>query len=173
MFLVDFPWCIVCDDIRSADPTWLDVRGQQSELGYTTRMKISVHDNYLVSYEVRCERREIRLHTEFRDRGEPFEYTDVVFTGVCAYHFHQDCFTNIIFDIDETAPETIYSDHRAEFEAGRMYGWPGDWGKTEDAALAYFREHGVQGYALQSSYGMDGWILAKSMEIISRDGHVA
>jgi hypothetical protein len=136
-------------------------------------MEISVHDNFLVSYEVCCERREIRLHTEFRDKGEPFELTDVVFTGVCAYHFHQDCFANIIFDIDETAPDTIYRDHRAEFEAGWRHGWPGDWGKTEDAALVHFREHGVRGYILHSSCGMDGWILAKTMEKISRDGHVA
>jgi hypothetical protein len=39
----------------------------------------SVHDNFIVSYEVHCERREIRLHTEYRDRGEPFEITVVVF----------------------------------------------------------------------------------------------
>lgn len=142
-------------------------------LGHTTRMEISVHDNFLVSYEVCCERREIRLHTEFRDVGEPFEHTDVIFTGVSAYHFWQDCFDNIIFDIDETAPETIFRDHRVEFEAGWKYGWPGDWGKTEQSALAHFREHGVRGFILQSSCGMDGWILAKKMEKISRDEHVA
>ena len=113
------------------------------------------------------------MHTEFRDRGEPFEHTDVVFTGVSAYHFWQDCFGNIIFDIDETEPELIYSDHRAEFEAGSRYGWPRDWGKTEDSVLAHFREHGVHGFQLQSSYGMVGWILAKRMQMFSRDGHAA
>ncbi len=131
-------------------------------------MEISVHDNFLVSYEVLSEQRQIRLHTEFRDKGEPFEHTDVVFTGVSAYHFWQDCFANIIFDIDETAPEAVYNGHRAEFEAGWRYGWPGDWGKTEEAALAYFRKHGVRGFTLQSSCGMAGWILAKTMEKISR-----
>jgi hypothetical protein len=136
-------------------------------------MDISVHDNFLVSYEVYCERREIRLRTEFRDKGKPFEHTDLIFTDVCAYHFRQDCFTNIIFDIDEIAAETIYRDHRAEFEAGWRYGWPGDWSKTEEAALAYFRECGVRGYVLHSSCGMDGWILGQKMEKISRDGQVA
>ena len=131
-------------------------------------MDISVHDNFLVSYEVRCEQREIRLHTEYRDKGEPFEHTDVIFTGVCAYHFIQDCFTNIIFDIDEISPETIYRDHRAEFEAGWRYGWPGDWGKTEEDANAYFREHGVHGYSLHSSCGMEGWILGQKMEKFPR-----
>lgn len=133
-------------------------------------MEISVHDNVLVSYEVLSERREIRLYTEFRDNGEPFEHTDVVFTGVSAYHFWQDCFGNIIFDIDETTPEAIYRDHRAEFEAGWRYGWPGNWGKTEEAALAYFREHGVRGFTLQTSYGMDGWVLAESMERFQKMG---
>ncbi len=134
---------------------------------------ISVHDNFLVSYEVLSERREIRLHTEFRDKGQPFDHTDVVFTGVSAYHFWQDGFGSIIFDIDETTPEDIYRIHRVEFEAGGKYGWPGDWGKTEQTAHAHFREHGVRGFTLHSSFGMDGWVLAKSMAKISRDGLVA
>jgi hypothetical protein len=137
------------------------------------RMDISVHDNFLVCYEVCCERREVRVRTEYRDKGEPFEHTDVIFTGVCAYHFRHDCFGNIILDIEEIAPENIYQDNRAQFEAGWRYGWPGDWGKTEEAARAYFREHGVRGYVLSSSYGMDGWILGQKMGKISRDGQVA
>ena len=39
---------------------------------------ISVHDNFLISYEVLCQEREIYLHTAFLDR-EPHEYTDVIF----------------------------------------------------------------------------------------------
>ena len=136
-------------------------------------MNISVHDNLLISYEVNCERREIRVHTELRDKGKPFERTDVIFTGVSAYQFWHDCFGNIIFDFEEIAPEIIYQDYRAQFEAGWRYGWPGEWGKTEDSARAYFREHNVRGYLLSSSLGMVGWVLSQKMEKVPGGGRVA
>src|SRR5688572_26401624 len=63
--------------------------------------EISIHDNFLASYEVLCERREIRLHTEFRDSSGPVEFTDVVFRGVVCYDFRHDSqIGTIIFDID-------------------------------------------------------------------------
>ncbi len=41
-----------------------------------------VHDNHLVGYEVDGNARRIVLRTENRDRGTPFEKTEVVFEGV-------------------------------------------------------------------------------------------
>lgn len=89
-------------------------------------MELSVHDNFLVSYEVLCEKREIRLHTEYRDVAldASYEYTDVIFKDVFAYHFQQDTLMNIIFDIEEVAVTDILSDDKTLFEAGRPYGWP-------------------------------------------------
>lgn len=44
-------------------------------------MSLSIHDNHLVSYEVRCKERLIVLHTEYDYKSFPFEATDVVFSG--------------------------------------------------------------------------------------------
>ena len=87
--------------------------------------------------------------------------------------------------LESAARDTTLSDdglQRADSDFGMIRNWDRydstigtplyDWGKTEEAALAYFREHEVRGFILQSSCGMDGWVLAKSMEKISRDGHV-
>jgi len=132
-------------------------------------MESSIHDNFLVSYEVLCEKREIRLRTEFRDRS-PVEYTDVIFRGVEAYHLHGDNFQNIVFDITETSVEDILTEDSERFEEGRNYGWPGMWNDSETAMRAYLLERGVRGFSISSSFGMSGWIIAESMERISKNG---
>ncbi|WP_394792921.1 hypothetical protein [Armatimonas sp.] len=116
-----------------------------------------------------CERREIRLHTEFRDVAldAPFEYTDVVFRGVFAYHFQQDTLTNIIFDIEEVAVTDILEESQALLAAGRPYGWPRIEGSPEPNLEAYLSANAVRGFKIASSYGLDGWVLAQSMEFIA------
>ena len=132
-------------------------------------MELSVHDNFLVSYEVLCEQREIRLHTEYRDVAldAPFEYTDVVFRGVFAYHFQQDTLTNILFDIEEVAVASILADAQALLDAGRAYGWPRIEGSPSPALEAYLSANDVRGFEIASSYGLGGWVLAQSMEFIA------
>lgn len=125
---------------------------------------ISVHDNILVSYEVLCERREIRLCTEFRDCGEPYERTDVFFTGVVAYDFRHDSdIGTIIFDVIEVPAVEIYAQHADQFRDGVRYGWPGEWAESAKVAAAYFQQHSIRGFALSSSCGMEGWVLAHNM----------
>ena len=133
---------------------------------------ISIHDNQLISYEVFCERREIHLHTEFRDRGEPFEFTDVIFTGVVAYDFwHDSDIATIILDIAEVAPTDIYAEHAEQFRDGIRYGWPGEWAESTEAAATHFQRHTIRGFELSSSCGMTGWVLAINMQkrLISKD----
>ncbi len=131
--------------------------------------EISVHDNFIVSYEVDCKRREICIHTVYRDQGEPFEITDILFIGVECYYFGHDLFgRNIILDIDERVPESIYADHMNEIQAGLNYGWPGKWAASPETASEYFRQNGIRGYVLLPSYGMWGWVLAREMRLVQR-----
>lgn len=130
---------------------------------------ISVHDNTLISYEVFCSTREMRLHTEFRDGPGPIEVTDLIFSGVVCYDFqHDSVLGTIIFDLEEVPPDDIYRDHIEEFLAGIRYGWPGDWGVSSGSAAAYFQQHGIRGFILSASCGMNGWILAREMTKFQR-----
>nr|WP_309694231.1 hypothetical protein [Armatimonas sp.] len=115
-----------------------------------------------------CEQREIRLHTEFRDVAldAPFEYTDVVFRGVFAYHFQQDTLTNIIFDIAEIPVEDILTTDQALFESGINYGWPGIWNQSDETLRAYLT-NAARGFRISPTFGMGGWVLAQSMEFIA------
>jgi hypothetical protein len=124
--------------------------------------EISVHDNVLVSYEVNCERRTICLHTQFRDRGPPFELTDVIFTGVVAYQFeHDSTIGTILFDVEDVDAIQVWRDNAASFRAGIPYGWPGEWANAEESAQLFFRENSIVGYVVAASCGLRGWILAK------------
>jgi hypothetical protein len=134
-------------------------------------MAISIHDHLIVGYEVRCELREIRIQTKYRNGSEPFERTLVVFSGVEAYNFRYDCFGNIIFDIEEVPAESILTERLAEFQAGhRRSGWPRFWRGSLDEVRSYLREQATRAFELSSSYGMSGWVLARDMRISKEDG---
>ena len=71
--------------------------------------QFSIHDNELLSYTVNCADSKITLRTAYRER-EPYEFTDVIFSGVVAYHFESDNFNTIIFDITASKPQSDNDD---------------------------------------------------------------
>ncbi len=127
-------------------------------------MTVSIHDNQLVSYEVQCEKRTITLYTEFRER-KPTEFTNVVFEGVQGYHFENDAFGNIIFDVSNVPVERFLTEYGAEIsELYRMNGSP-TWAVDLVSAPEHLREQGTKAFILSSSLGLYGWVLAKEISI--------
>lgn len=123
----------------------------------------TVHDHLLLSYEVDCEARRITFHTVFRDR-EPHEYTDVVFEEVVAYHIEGDTFGTILFDIAEVPVEELFATEAWLFERGKNYGWPAVPGmRMGQDPLEVLAASGVRGFEIQSSCGLDGFVLARAM----------
>jgi hypothetical protein len=130
-------------------------------------MPLSVHDNLLVSYEVRCEARIITLRTEYRQTNKPTEFTNVVFEGVQGYRFEDDAFGNIIFGVEPVTVEYLLTEFGADIsESYRMAGSPGPWAADLGSASEYLRERGIKGFTLSSSCGLSGWVLAKEMSIL-------
>lgn len=131
-------------------------------------MNRSVHDNLIVSYEVHCEGREIRLCTEKRDGGEPFERIVIVVRGVEAYYFEHDCLGNILSDIEEVPADDILREQESRFiEGHRAAGWPRFWRNSLEEARGYLRENGTRGFEISSSYGLSGWVLAAEMQMLN------
>ncbi len=123
----------------------------------------SVHDNLVLGYEVRCSERQIRLRTEYHDQ-EPPERTDVLFSGVLAYHFEHALMDAILFDIEEAPLEQVYEEYAEVFRSGKNYGWPiASYSGPEDL-LERLRAQGVRAFVVSSSYGMSGFVLAEAME---------
>jgi hypothetical protein len=130
-------------------------------------MAASVHDNLLISYEVRCEARTIILRTEYRVKNEPTEFTNVIFKDVQGYHFENDAFRNIIFSFASLPLEEFLAKYGpAISESYRVAGSPGPWAASLGTASGHLRERGIQVFILSSSYGLDGWVLAREMSIV-------
>jgi hypothetical protein len=130
-------------------------------------MALSVHDNLLISYEVQCEARTIILRTEYRVRNVQTKSVNVIFTDVQGYHFENDAFGNIIFGFETVPVEHFLTEYGPEIlESYRMTGAPGPWATNLETASAYLREQGVQVFILSSSFGLDGWVLAREMSIV-------
>jgi hypothetical protein len=129
-------------------------------------MPPSIHDNFLVSYEVRCKERTITLCTEYDYEDRPKELTNVVFIGVQGYRFEDDAFGNIIYGLDEVPVEQILEEHRAQIaESYHMAGAPGPWAANLESAAAFLTAQGSKGFVLSSSYGLSGWVIAKEVSI--------
>ncbi|HXA80106.1 MAG TPA: hypothetical protein VNV14_02455 [Opitutaceae bacterium] len=127
----------------------------------------SVHDNHIVAYTVLAKEKKIIFQTEFRDR-EPHELTEVIFEDVLAYHFENDLFGTIIFDLKEIDLSALLKDKAAMFEDGWRYGWPRGW-KKEEAIDVFARRLDMRAFGLSASYGMSGWLIAKRMIKIRKE----
>jgi len=118
-------------------------------------MTRSIHDNFLVAYEVRCKERTITLRTEYDYEGTPKEFTNIVFTGVQGYRFNDDAFGNIIYGLDEVPVEQVLEQHRAQIaESYRMAGAPGPWAANLETAAAFLTAQGVKGFILMGPVGV-------------------
>jgi hypothetical protein len=121
---------------------------------------ISVHDNHVLKYLVDHEKKEIILYTKFEDQ----ELTDIVFSGVAAYLFEDTIIGCIIMDIEEWPAEDLISCLGEDYlMKHKNYGWPFDFQNTTDF-IDKVKENGVIIYNLASSYGMSGFIFAKSVK---------
>jgi len=129
--------------------------------------EISVHDNHLVAYTVLAKEHKIVLQTEYRDR-EPPEFTDVVFDEVLAYHFENDLFGTIIFDVKEVDLTELLKENTTLFDNGWRYGWPRGWEKQKEDITDFVIRMDMRAYEISASYGMTGWVLARKMNKIKK-----
>ena len=124
----------------------------------------SVHDNFIFSYNVNAQNKEIRLQTAYLDGGND-ERAEIVFREVAAYHFECDNFSNVIFDIEEEELGYICDKNAALFERNKNYGWP-CFDNSRSEILKQMQQADVRGFVINSSSGLCGWVWAKTMELI-------
>jgi hypothetical protein len=126
----------------------------------------SLHDHFLVFYQVNCETRQIKLHAK-RDpripaaRGEQ-TIRIVVFNGVEGYQFENDAFGNIIFSLEAVPVAQLLATYGSQIAGShRMAGAADSWAADLASAAEVLAAKGTQGFILSSSYGLSGWVLAK------------
>jgi hypothetical protein len=134
----------------------------------------SLHDDFLVAYEVNCETRQIKLYAKRDPRipgNEEHPTRVIVFSGVEGYQFENDAFGNIIFSLQSMPVEALLSQYGSQIsESFRLAGAPGPWAADLVKASKVLAAKGIQGFVLSSSYGLSGWILAKEVLTTSQQG---
>ena len=124
----------------------------------------SIHDNHVLGYSVDQARRELLIRTEFRDRGLPYERTNLRFTGVFGYLL-LDSLGGILFDVKEVPVEDVASEYESFFTWGRPDGWPGTWILGEDSLPQCLQKHHLRVWRIASSIGFDGFVFAQSLHV--------
>ena len=123
-----------------------------------------VHDSEIIAYSVDSRTAELVL-TLAPGTGSATGEFRLVFRGVAAHQFVYPELPSIVLDLSELAAPVLLEREWANLSEGsRQCGWPGPWATSLEAATAFCASEGLKGYELDQSYGMSGWILAKSVE---------
>lgn len=125
---------------------------------------LKVHDNHIFKYSVDFEKKELILNTKSEDQ----ESIDIIFSDLIAYLLEDTIIGCTILDLEEWPVEDVISclgeDYIMEH---KKYGWPFDFTNITD-----FKKKAIENkiiiYNLASSYGMSGFIFAKSVNYIKK-----
>lgn len=123
---------------------------------------LSIHDNEIVSYEVDFQGSKITLHT-IGGNSDPVT-TTIEFIDVLTHMFETQLQGSIIFDISTLEISRFIEDNKELLEKTKNYGWPMHYGTTKDLINHLYNEK-YNYYVILSSYGLNGWIIAKEYKI--------
>jgi len=122
-----------------------------------------LHDSEIISYVVDLKGRKIKIHME-QHASTLVKNIDIIFSDVLAHSFNNELSGSIIFDIDKYDITKFMEDNRGLLEKQKNYCWPMYYDTTKELANKLLQEQYCY-YVISSSYGLSGWILAKSYQI--------
>jgi hypothetical protein len=128
---------------------------------------LSVHDNSCSGYRFDGEARRLTLETEYPEGCGREGKTDVTFEGVWCHHLESVQHGNIIFDIEVVDLSQLEQEFHGVFERLKNHGWPRLETK-QDSLPAIIERHQLKAYRIQSSYGMEGFVIAQSVRQVDR-----
>ncbi|WP_038158887.1 hypothetical protein [Verrucomicrobium sp. BvORR106] len=129
----------------------------------------SVHDNYLYGYEFDARTSTLVLRTCY-PHNTPAEFTDVWFYDVWTHHVESVLGHDIIFDIEDSGIDQEVNSFGDLFKRLKEYGWPRTEG-AEDSLPDLVQRHGLKVWHIASSYGVAGFVVARSMVLASDREH--
>jgi len=124
----------------------------------------AVHDNFVYAVAIHLEQHVLILHTQYRDGAGPHELTDLRFVGLVAHLFDDFAAPSILMDVERVGAAWVVEQWGEMFMSRKTYGWP-PITFTDLADLSrQLAELGVEGYRVDGSCGLDGFVLATSVE---------
>ncbi|MCZ8520836.1 MULTISPECIES: hypothetical protein [Paenibacillus] len=122
---------------------------------------ISIHDNEITSYKVDLKNHKITFHTLSPTNHQEVE---VLFVEVLAHQFEAPLEGSIIFGIQEYELDRFIDGNRNLLEKQKKYCWPMYYDNMNDLS-SFLKKENYLYYVIQSSYGLNGWVVAKLLEI--------
>lgn len=120
-----------------------------------------MHDDYLISYSVNLKEREVVIRTY---NNSEKKQKKIHFSEVLTHSFKCVIDYNIISDVSECEINNFVRDNQDELIKMEGYCWPIDY-QTDQELIEFLKTNGYKYIKVNSSYGMFGWLLAKSYEI--------
>lgn len=122
---------------------------------------ISVHDNEITSYQVDLKNHKIILYTEASSNCEQVK---VSFGDVLAHRFETQLEGSTILNIQEYGVNLFFEDNNELLEKQKDYCWPLSYESIDELSNRLMTE-GYLYYVIYSSYGLNGWIVAKQYDV--------
>jgi hypothetical protein len=120
-----------------------------------------MHDNYIVSYNVNLLKKNMSVKTY---NNVQKQYKTIYFSEVLTHFFRCIIDYNIISDICESEIQKFIKDNQKELVELDGFCWPIDY-NTEQELIDFLITNKYKYIEINSSYGMFGWVIAKSYEI--------
>lgn len=125
---------------------------------------VKIHDYEITSYEVDLKNQKINIHAECND-STLISKTIIIFVDVLAHFFENQLNGSIIFDIEKYEIVQFIKDNIDLLKKQKNYCWPMDYNTDQELIEKLCKEQ-YSYYVISSSYGLNGWILAKNYETI-------
>ena len=122
----------------------------------------SIHDSIVMSYEVNLQCQKIVFHTQNKSAAD-IDEIEITFSNVLAHSFENELPGSVLYEISEHGIHEFLEDNRILLEKGKPYCWPVDFDTLDELQGMLFKEHYLY-YRISSSYGLNGWVLAKQYE---------
>jgi len=139
----------------------------------------SVHDNLVYGYAVSCSQARCVLHTKFPREGQSPEFTDVVFEDVVALQFNDVSMEqSILGEIYEVEPAKFFHEFEEYFRVEEKwdrkfsYLWLPFKYESEDEFVSLINSHALKCFEIDSAWGLNGFVIAKSCERTPRESEV-
>ena len=120
-----------------------------------------MHDNYIVSYNVNLLKKNMSVKTY---NNKQKKYKTIYFSEVLTHSFRCIIDYNIISDICESGIQKFIQDNQKELIKLKGFCWPINY-NTEQELIDFLITNKYKYIEINSSYGMFGWVIAKSYEI--------
>jgi hypothetical protein len=124
-----------------------------------------VHDNEIVSYKVDLKNHKIIVHTQYQESALVKDI-DIIFHDVLVHLFQNELSGSIIFDIEKYEIGQFLKNNSELLKKKKNYCWPMDYDTEKELTERLLKDQ-YSYYVISSSYGLNGWVLAKSYEITS------